>query len=257
MKAVRTDATNINLTLPGGTSANDLPAERCYFRDPNDTVDRPDDLGFETTWLPDEREREAVGAGAPILLRVWGAGHPPVSLVVPTIDTDRQAITADHAARAVGALYGALAERNRLPREVQDDERVGAELTAPEFLDIWVDAVERTSDIAMQASAAVDELVDSLQEDRAKRTAPHGDPLSVPCAGCRAGAGEPCNSPKPWVPTVGDICDRQAAQVDLGSAAESQYPPLDIERRCNCPTGPDISHGRPGDPTCGRCGGKV
>jgi hypothetical protein len=59
--------------------AEDLPAERCRFRDPR-TGDESN--GYETTWDPDPGEQKALVNGAPIILRVWGDGHPPISLGV-------------------------------------------------------------------------------------------------------------------------------------------------------------------------------
>jgi hypothetical protein len=39
-----------------------------------------------SAWIPTEEERAKIAAGAPILLKVCGRGHPPVMLVVGTAD---------------------------------------------------------------------------------------------------------------------------------------------------------------------------
>jgi hypothetical protein len=47
------------------------------------------DTGAElvSMWQPDERERELLGRGAPVVLRVVGRGHPPVGLAVADVLT--------------------------------------------------------------------------------------------------------------------------------------------------------------------------
>lgn len=44
------------------------------------TVTGPDTPAMETAWTP--KEIDAIIAGAPIILRVIGTGHPPVMLLV-------------------------------------------------------------------------------------------------------------------------------------------------------------------------------
>lgn len=46
----------------------------------NDTVTGPETPAMETAWLPTPKELEALNAGAPIILRVIGSGHPPVMI---------------------------------------------------------------------------------------------------------------------------------------------------------------------------------
>lgn len=46
----------------------------------NDAVTGPDTPAMETAWLPTPDELAAINAGAPIILRVMGSGHPPVIL---------------------------------------------------------------------------------------------------------------------------------------------------------------------------------
>lgn len=46
----------------------------------NDNVTGPETPAMETAWLPTPDELAALNAGAPIILRVVGRGHPPVML---------------------------------------------------------------------------------------------------------------------------------------------------------------------------------
>lgn len=46
----------------------------------NDTVTGPNTPAMETAWLPTPEELAALNAGAPIILRVCGTGHPPVMI---------------------------------------------------------------------------------------------------------------------------------------------------------------------------------
>lgn len=48
----------------------------------NDTVTGPETPAMETAWLPTPEELAALNAGAPIILRVVGRGHPPVMVYV-------------------------------------------------------------------------------------------------------------------------------------------------------------------------------
>jgi hypothetical protein len=49
-------------------------------------VDRAGPQGDQTTmrsaWHPNEEEKAAIAAGAPVVLWVWGTGHPPVAVTV-------------------------------------------------------------------------------------------------------------------------------------------------------------------------------
>lgn len=46
----------------------------------NDSVTGPNTPAMETAWFPTPEELAALVAGAPIILRVVGSGHPPVML---------------------------------------------------------------------------------------------------------------------------------------------------------------------------------
>jgi hypothetical protein len=111
MKPVETEKSDVTLVLEG---AGDLPAEKIELIHPDDESNRSP--GFETTWVPDDGERRALMNGAHVLLRVWGAGHPPVSLQVgePPEAGDRALAaqyTFDHIVRAFGHYQGMLAQR--------------------------------------------------------------------------------------------------------------------------------------------------
>lgn len=48
----------------------------------NDTVTGPGTPAMESAWLPTPDELTALAAGAPVILRTYGSGHPPVMLYV-------------------------------------------------------------------------------------------------------------------------------------------------------------------------------
>jgi hypothetical protein len=48
----------------------------------DDSVNGPKTPAMETAWLPTPGEIAAINAGAPIILRVFGTGHPPVMVYV-------------------------------------------------------------------------------------------------------------------------------------------------------------------------------
>lgn len=52
------------------------------------TVNGAETPAMETAWLPTPAEIAAINAGAPIILRILGTGHPPVMIYVgeePTV----------------------------------------------------------------------------------------------------------------------------------------------------------------------------
>lgn len=48
----------------------------------NDSVTGPETPAMESAWFPSVDEIAALLAGAPLILRVCGSGHPPVMLYV-------------------------------------------------------------------------------------------------------------------------------------------------------------------------------
>lgn len=46
----------------------------------DDSVTGPQTAAMESAWMPTPEEIAAIVAGAPIILRVIGTGHPPVML---------------------------------------------------------------------------------------------------------------------------------------------------------------------------------
>lgn len=142
MDPIRTPRSNTVLTLPGGTSANDLPASKG-----TDGQDRP---MFESVWQPDELERTHLANGAPVILHVWGERHPPVSVRAGVYAGEVKVLHTEHVTRALGYLHSALSER--LSQYLLDaplgpdagDGPAGAIPTAPEFMDLWTEAVVAT-----------------------------------------------------------------------------------------------------------------
>lgn len=140
---------HVELTYPG---AEPLYAERCKFRNPKPPFD--ESRGFETRWHPDLGEQRAVANGAPVILRVWGDGHPPVSVGAGNPDDSRQLrVLVDQRIydRALGNLYGLLVE---LLGGVERDEPATVieypvadsnweELDPDGFLALWQKAMER------------------------------------------------------------------------------------------------------------------
>lgn len=57
----------------------------------NDTVTGPETPAMETAWFPSPDELAAISAGAPIILRVCGNGHPPVMLYTGEVPVDELA----------------------------------------------------------------------------------------------------------------------------------------------------------------------
>jgi len=60
----------------------------------NDTVTGPETPAMETAWFPSPDELAAINAGAPIILRVCGNGHPPVMLYTGEVPVDELPETA-------------------------------------------------------------------------------------------------------------------------------------------------------------------
>lgn len=179
MKPVQTDRSNVNLTLSGGTEANDLPAERVLVYDTDRGETEADArLAFESLWMPDEAEARKLEAGAAIVLRVWAIqneqGHhtqPPVSIgvsdaVLPerellarsTIDTAIGKLFADLKERIAAALVSAQHEGATADDMVDTGGEVNPEAVGfpspPAFSDLWIAALQAAQGVA----AAVDEI---------------------------------------------------------------------------------------------------
>jgi len=54
----------------------------------NCSVNGPETPAMETAWFPTPAELAAIAAGAPIILRILGTGHPPVQLYSGAVPTD-------------------------------------------------------------------------------------------------------------------------------------------------------------------------
>lgn len=55
----------------------------------NDSVTGPSTPAMETAWFPTPDELVALNAGAPVILRVVGTGHPPVMLMTGDLPDDQ------------------------------------------------------------------------------------------------------------------------------------------------------------------------
>lgn len=127
MKPIKTDGTNVRLVLPEEEHLpeeqrrGDLPIERCFFVDP-ETQDQK--AGFESTWQPDEGERRAIANGAPIMLRLWGANHPPVKLEVgdPPEEGGEALVSVEKALRASSRFFDELSKRMAAEEEISPEE---------------------------------------------------------------------------------------------------------------------------------------
>jgi len=72
MRPRRTYESDSTLDLPGGNEDNSL-----WFQH---AVDGEDGHVFVSTWVPTEEERQLIIEGWNIELRIYGKGHPPVSM---------------------------------------------------------------------------------------------------------------------------------------------------------------------------------
>jgi hypothetical protein len=79
MRPRRTVTSSQVFRLEGGTEDNDLWVT--LYGPEDDTADAP---CIGSTWVPTEKEREEIAAGANIELVVFGTGHPPVTMRLST-----------------------------------------------------------------------------------------------------------------------------------------------------------------------------
>lgn len=130
MKPVKTKDSNTRLIhpeeehLPDDQRGGDLYAERLYLV-AEDGQQRP---GYESVWLPDDKERKALVNGAPITLRLWGSAHPPVNMHVGDVpepeggDPSLQAlVTVKETREAAGKFFARLSTR------MEESTEIGAE----------------------------------------------------------------------------------------------------------------------------------
>jgi hypothetical protein len=137
LKAVRTEASDLELTLPGGGEDRTLPAQRVKAFDPElgeSEADAHD--AIVTVWKPEDGERRALANGALIELVVHGSGHPPVSMGVgEPVDLDAL-LSKAHVDRAIGFFYSKLSD-HLAEGTLPDAEGVVA---------LWGEALEATAD---------------------------------------------------------------------------------------------------------------
>lgn len=155
MKPVRTPDCDVTLTLPGGTDENDLPAQRIMVYD-SDLGETENDakLAFESLWLPDEAEARKLEAGAPVVLRVTGQQHPPVSLSVGNaVVPERELVARSTIDTAIGKLFADLVEGRWLFGEDEGSGQSFGIIDAPTFSDMWIAAMR-----AAQGASPIDEI---------------------------------------------------------------------------------------------------
>lgn len=158
MKAVRDEAIDLELTLPGADESRTLPAKRINAFDPELGETEADaHQAVLTRWRPDDGERKALANGAcvELVIHVPGEAHPPVSLSVGNPDPEllTALLTKDHVDRAVGFFFAALAEQLATKGDLGTPE---------ECLELWHKALEETR----EGAAPVD-LGERLDEVRA------------------------------------------------------------------------------------------
>lgn len=114
MRPIRTPQSNVTLTMPGvDDGSRDLPAERVAVYDADRGETETDATpAFETWWGPTPAERERITNGAPIVIRISGHQHPPISVETAPLpqDAPQLALSRDHADRALGRLYADLCD---------------------------------------------------------------------------------------------------------------------------------------------------
>lgn len=144
MKAVPHDSCDLELTLAGAGDDRTLPAQRIQAYDP-ERGEGPEQAhqAVLTRWRPDEGELRALANGALVELIVHANAErqPPVSLNVGNPPDDapaRPLLNAAHVDRAVGAWMASLSDHL-----LAHDGRFP---TAPEALELWHVALERTVD---------------------------------------------------------------------------------------------------------------
>jgi hypothetical protein len=169
MKAVRTEGTDTELTLPGAGEDRVLPAQRIQAYDPElGEVQENAHPAFVTTWTFDDGERKAIANGALLELVVHGTGHPPVSLAVGNPTEGAVAmLTKDHVDKAVGFWFAAISER--LTKQ-------GFPTDAAEVLEMWHTALEETREGAIPVDLGQRlEAIRRDVEDEMETPAPEDD----------------------------------------------------------------------------------
>lgn len=74
MKPGKIDGANFNLSKPQDWQDKLGDCGDLWVRVDNERQT------MTSAWYPTEEEKAAIARGAPIVLSVWGAGHPPVAL---------------------------------------------------------------------------------------------------------------------------------------------------------------------------------
>lgn len=127
MRPIATEGTNARMVLPhemdlpDDQRKGDLPIERVILETEELGEQRP---GFESTWEPSDGERKALVNGAPIVLTLWGANHPPVNMRVgePEGESMQALVSLKEAGAAAAGFFQRLSERMEEPGEIDPEE---------------------------------------------------------------------------------------------------------------------------------------
>lgn len=139
MKSIKTEHSDVTLTLPGGTEDNDLPAQRVLvFNTDLGETEKDAKLAFESLWMPDEAEARRLEAGAAVILRITGQVHPPVSLSVSqAVVPERELVQRSTIDTAIGKLYADA----KAWIEAAVEAGVDPVMPSDVFSQLWVDAM--------------------------------------------------------------------------------------------------------------------
>jgi hypothetical protein len=157
LKAVRTETTDLELTLPGAGEDRTLPAQRIQAFDPElGETEEDAHHAILTTWRPELGERRALVNGALVELVVHGTGHPPVSLTVGEPEDLEALLLKAHVDRAIGFLFSKLSDHLAAGTFPKD---------APACLELWAEALEQTADgQPIDLGAKLDEARERYEE---------------------------------------------------------------------------------------------
>lgn len=162
MKARRTDEKNFPLTLPGDPDGtHTLYVERCRFFDPSmgETEDNSHP-GYESLWQPNDLERLQLANGGDVLVRIWGSGHPPISVGVTYEPGEALYLKRAHVDRALEVLHRALVDRMAAEPEVAQARANMVLPTLEELQNLFAEAV---------TAAGAQEIADALEEIAAEQ----------------------------------------------------------------------------------------
>jgi hypothetical protein len=159
----KTDRTNITITGDPAKGEGDIPAIRGMLYDPTAGQTEEDGrLGFLSEWQPNEQERAAIAGGALVQLRVYGAGHPPVSLGAgEQTDPTQACVHVAQIGRAIGVLYDRLAKVKVADDDVGDPVSAMSATTRDEFFAAFEAALDDVNQQTLEALREIREALDA------------------------------------------------------------------------------------------------